>query len=691
MLEKREFFEKKLKDIEFALNESTIVAITDEKGIIIEVNQAFCRISQYSQEELIGQDHRILNSGYHLPTFFAGMWKTILRGKVWDGEVRNRAKDGSYYWVKTTIVPFLNDEGRPYQFISIRTDITEQKKVKEQLKESEQLLSTLIDVMPDFVCFKDAEGRWLKANDFALSLYRLQDVAYVGKTDQELLAQAEAQYCMVSDEQTWQQGQVSRVEEVVPQPHGENRTFDVIKVPVFHADGSRKGLVIVGRDITERKRAEGLNEYLAYTDPLTNLPNRRFFEEKLNEMLIQAKEKKEKLAVLYLDLDRFKYVNDILGHAMGDKILQMFSGLLLEIRGPKDFIARLGGDEFTILSPGIQDRNQVVELAKTLIQKLDQPYMIDDYELFIQTSIGISFFPDDGEDDQTIMKYADAALHRAKAEGRNKYRIYNPSIFSETKKTFAIEKELRLAVQKGEFHLHYQPKVDSKTGKISGAEALLRWNHAQWGMISPADFIPLAEDTGIIFSIGEWVMQTACRQSNAWRDQGLPIVPISINVSAKSFMHRDFVTIFKNRLEQWGTSSEQIEIEITESCLLHNPEEIEKTIQKLKAMGVKISLDDFGTGYSSLSYLKKFNMDTLKIDRSFIQDLDDPKVNTITTSIIQIAKGLNMRIVGEGVETLEQLKFLQAHQCEEIQGYLCSRPVSAEEFGKMLESEVCLL
>lgn len=233
MLEKREFFEKKLKDMEFALNESTIVAITDEKGIILEVNQAFCRISQYSQEELVGQDHRILNSGYHPRAFFAGMWKTISSGKVWEGEVRNRAKDGSYYWVKTTIVPFLNDEGRPYQFISIRTDISEQKKVKEQLMESEQLLSTLIDVMPDFVCFKDAEGRWLKANDFALSLYNLQGVAYEGKTDEELLAPKEAQYCLTSDEQTWKQGKVNRMEEVVPQPDGETRTFDVIKGPCF--------------------------------------------------------------------------------------------------------------------------------------------------------------------------------------------------------------------------------------------------------------------------------------------------------------------------------------------------------------------------------------------------------------------------------------------------------------------------
>ncbi|RXT15384.1 bifunctional diguanylate cyclase/phosphodiesterase [Ammoniphilus sp. CFH 90114] len=550
---------KKLRDIEWALNESTIVAFTDCRGVITDVNDAFCRISKYTKEELVGKDHRILNSGYHSKEFFRNLWGSIQKGQVWEGELRNKAKDGSLYWVKTTIVPFVNDEGKPYQYISIRTDISEQK------------------------------------------------------------------------------------------------------------------------------RAERLNEYLAYTDPLTHLPNRRLFEETLESMMKEANKTEDLLAVFYLDIDRFKYINDTLGHAVGDKLLQSISSLLMEFRGEKDFIARMGGDEFAMLFPCGKKREDVIDIATKIIQRMGRVIHLDEYELIVTTSIGISYYPYDGTDAQTLMKNADAALHRAKEEGKNKYRVYNSSINNETLRTFSIEKELRRALNGEEFILHYQPRVDIITGKMVGAEALIRWNHPEWGMVSPREFIPLAEETGLIIPIGDWVMDTVCQQLQYWMALNIPPVPISVNISAKRFMQRDFVKSMKDLLDRYQMDTSLIEIEVTETSLINNEEIVQTTILKLKELGVKVALDDFGTGYSSLSYLTKYDIDILKIDRSFIQGSTvDSKVRTITTSIIQIAKGLGMKIVAEGVETKEQLLFLQEQACEEVQGFFFSKPVPVVEFDQLM-------
>ncbi|RXT02881.1 bifunctional diguanylate cyclase/phosphodiesterase [Ammoniphilus sp. CFH 90114] len=681
---------KRYKEIEFALNASTILAITDERGMITDVNDAFCRISQYSREELVGQSHRIINSGHHPPVFFQALWETIRSGSLWEGEVKNRAKDGSCYWVKTTIVPLLNEEGKPYQYISIRTDISEQKRMKEQLRESEQSLSTLIDAIPDFVCFKDGRGAWIKANEYAQTLYELKGLDYQGKTDLEImghdpLRSEPALLCMESDEETWNRRETVRSEEVIPLSTGENLIFDVIKVPVFRSNGDRKGLVVVGRDITERKKVERLNEYLAYSDPLTHVPNRRFFEETLDEMLQVAADTNEEFAVLYLDLDRFKYVNDTLGHAIGDKLLQSFCHIILQCKREGDFMARMGGDEFTLLVKGYKDRVEVKALAEKLIHRIKEPIIVEEYELFVTTSIGICFYPSDGEDAQSLMKNADAALHQAKEEGKNKFCIFNSEINKKARKTFSVEKELRRALNHNEFLIYYQPRVNIHSGKIIGAEALIRWNHPEWGMVSPGEFIPLSEETGLIIPIGEWIIREVCRQVKDWKAQGLPLIPISINISAKRFMQRDFITEIKQLLDDYDLDGPQLELEVTETSFISNPLAAQTTMTKLDELGVKVALDDFGTGYSSLSYLTQFKLHTLKIDRSFIQDLSkDDKVRVITTSIIQIAKGLGMEIVAEGVETEEQLVLLEQYGCEQVQGFIYSKPVPVDEFEQLI-------
>ncbi|WP_042458869.1 two-component system response regulator [Neobacillus dielmonensis] len=432
-------------------------------------------------------------------------------------------------------------------------------------------------------------------------------------------------------------------------------------------------------------QSQELITYMAYHDGLTGLPNRRMFHDQVNQLIAEGKAKNHNLALLYMDMDHFKYINDSLGHLLGDQLLQEIAKRLKKCSNNEYFTARLGGDEFVMLLPNTSEQ-RVVEITGGILSAFQESFHLDAYELHVTTSIGISVFPFDGEDEITLMKNADAALYRSKEQGKNKYQFFHAGMNPNSYKKFTLQNDLRKAVEKKELRLVYQPRIDGKTGAITSVEALLRWNHPRLGMVSPLEFIPLAEETGLILEIGEWVLRTACRQNKAWQDAGMIPIRMAVNFSAKQFLQKELVGVIERILMEVGLSPEWLEIEITETCIMRNVEMVTTVLEEIKRKGIKISLDDFGTGYSSLNYLRKFPLHTLKIDKSFIQDLSnrEKEAAALVAAIVSLAGSLNMTVVAEGVETEEQLTILKQLKCEEMQGYLYSPPVEPEVMEKLL-------
>ena len=796
---------KELADIKLALDSSTIVAITNEKGIITWINDKFCELSKYREEELIGQNHRILNSGYHSKVFFREMWKTISRGEIWKGEIQNKAKDGSLYWVDTTIVPFLSDDGKPYQYVSIRTDITKRVQMEIELQEAMKmdfnatmknlqngifkmkkdengcfiytmaegkLLDEIgynskilvnntphdvypneiaelkrahykeafegqrvyyeielngrllyVDVTPvthegtvveivgsvhdmtelrltqkellvnqlqyqslfeysqDFVVTFDSKGHVIDMNPTALEFYGFQREKISKLTMGNLISN--------NYKDMWENlflkavlGNPQNSEIEINNKQGTNKFINVILLPII-LDNQIKGVYSIGKDITEQKKIQETNAYLAHHDELTKLPNRRWIEQKLRESISMSEQEDQKLAVLFIDLDRFKYINDSLGHIVGDRLLEQISDRLLEsIDTGKQHAARISGDEFMVLCTNMNKQEEAVDIARTILQNLTTPIHIADFELFVTASIGISFYPSAGTTVMDLMKKADIALYKAK-EGRNMYQIYDQSMDERDYNSFVLERDLRKAILNDEFIVHLQPRVDAKTGKTIAAEALVRWMHPQIGLIPPGEFIPLAEESGLILSLGKLVKKRVCEQLAAWKKEGITLIPISVNISSKRFLQREFSQEVRRLLTEYDIEGKWLEIEITENSLMKNEEYILQTLHELKEMGIKIYIDDFGTGYSSFNYLKSFKLDGVKIDRSFICNISEDSENAgITTAMIKMAQHLKMEVIAEGVETETELAFLLDHECHHVQGYYFGKPCSIEEFEK---------
>ncbi|WP_144510301.1 EAL domain-containing protein [Bacillus sp. FJAT-22090] len=471
--------------------------------------------------------------------------------------------------------------------------------------------------------------------------------------------------------------------------HKDGHMLDIhLTMIPANLEGSIQGVFGIAQDITSYVKVEKLNSYLVNYDSLTGLPNRRLFQENIEQAIIIANTLNKKVAVMYLDLDRFKYINDTLGHTLGDKLLVQIAEKLKAALPIDAVVARLGGDEFGILLPDFY-MQQAAEHSKNVIQSLEEPFLVENFNLFVTTSIGISIFPQDGDDSLTLMKNADSALYKAKELGKNNFQVYSSSLNAQTYKIFSLESSLRSAIVLNQLELYYQPKVCTNTYDIIGAEALIRWNHPEWGLVSPDEFIPIAEEAGLDIEIGNWVKRTACTQNKLWQDANLPKIPVSINVSANRFLEKSLITSTIETLEETKLDSKYLEVEITETSLLENEKVVFSVLEKLKNLGIKVALDDFGTGYSSLSTLKRFKslIDTLKIDRTFINDLTTSETedsNFIANLIIQLSQQLNMEVVAEGVETTEQLHVLTNYNCNTIQGYLFSRPVPATEFEKLL-------
>lgn len=464
--------------------------------------------------------------------------------------------------------------------------------------------------------------------------------------------------------------------------HDQGRSIRDAEGRCVHVDG-------VISDITERTQEKERFNHLVYYDALTNLPNRELFMDRLEQAVAQARRKKETGAVLALDLDHFKRINDTLGHSIGDQLIKAVSVRLLKTLYDSDTVTRISGGTFAVILSRIMKPEHAENVANKILTAFKSPFLIQEHELFTSCSVGIALFPDDGETGDVLIKNADAALHTSKERGKNRFQLYSSSNANNSFERLVLENSLRRALERDEFRLFYQPEVDLRTGKVVAVEALIRWQHPDLGFIPPLEFIPIAEETGLIHPIGEWVLRTACEQKRLWDAEGFNSMRVSVNLSARQFHYANIVDMTAEILKKTGVVPAELDFELTESTIMDHLEETTKTLQQLKSMGVHISIDDFGTGYSSLMYLKTFPIDTIKIDRSFIKDVTtDPDDQAITQAIISMAHSLKLDVVAEGVETRDQLELLKSQDCDVVQGYLFSKPIPAPEIPPLLSNGI---
>jgi len=669
------------------------IVITDFRGTIQWVNPAFTTMTGYSAEEVMGKNPRLLKSGKQSNKFYTDLWSTVSSGKVWHGELINRRKDGTTYIEEQTITPLAQNVGEANwtHFVAIKHDITERKQAEEAILLKTALLEAQAETTIDGILAVDESDHIILTNkQFGLHFGIADDVLSTGD-DQIVLKQVMAE---IEDSEAF----IARVKYLYSHRDEKSRdefrlkngkTFDRYSAPLTDPKGRYRGRIWYFRDITERKVAEDRIHFLAYSDALTGLPNRRLLQDRVTQALASARRQKSKVAVLFLDLDRFKNINDSLGHSVGDLLLQEVARRLSTWGREQDTVARVGGDEFLVVLTGLKDVTDTAVAAKRLMDAMIGEYSIQGHTLNITCSLGISVFPEHGTDTETLIKHADAAMYSAKESGRNGFRFFTEEIDAQAIERLTLENSLQYALDKKEFFLVYQPQMDIGSRKITGLEALLRWQHPELGLVPPDKFIRIAENCGLIVPIGDWVLRTACTQAQKWQEDGLPPTRVAVNVSAVQFRRLGFCEHVRTVLRETGLAPRYLELELTESLLLADADVTLSVIQELKAMGLTLAIDDFGTGYSSFSYLKQFRVSRLKIDRSFIRDVAaNPDDAAITAAIISMAKSLKLKVIAEGVENEAQLSFLRAHHCDEIQGYYFSKPLTVDKVANKLRGDI---
>ena len=663
-----------------------MIVVTDRDGRIIEINDRTSQVLGKSRSELVGADLDAVfpdtfaqYSGTvreqlckHGRALFEFVWP-VPKGKAMPVEVSAR---------------LIELEGRLYtQFIG--RDITERRESETALRESQETLNSILESVPDVVWSFSADlSRLRYINRAAESIY--------GYPASDFLENPRLWFDIVHiDDRARIEDHLRQLSPVNPFYNDEYR--------IVRKDGTERWMHFHGRlvlgayqaplridgiatDVTARKMAELQVQVLAYYDKVTGLPNRSLFDDRLAQALHIAQRSDRKLAVMFMDLDNFKNINDTLGHHMGDMLLQAVSQSIVHSVREEDTVARIGGDEFVVILPDLERGEQAAAVAEKILHAAARPHMLQQQQVHTSVSIGISIYPDDGHEARELVQHADTALYQAKNHGRNNYHFFTREMNQQITRSASIERQLRAAIDAGKLALWYQPQVDTASGELIGAEALLRWPRPDGGFMSPAEFVPVAEDRGLIISIGEWALREACRQCRAWQDDGLPAVPVAVNVSPLQFQRKGFSELVTSILDETGLDARYLELEITESSIMRRAPLVAKLAMELRDAGVGISIDDFGTGYSSLSYLKQIPIDKIKIDRSFIADmLDDADDEAITAAIINLAKNLKLRVLAEGVESQEQLQLLRAMGCNEVQGYYYSSAVEADRFRRFLE------
>jgi len=572
-----------------------------------------------------------------------------------------------------------------YARVLDRTD-AERSRAENALREETALLRLVTDNVPAMIAYTDAEFRYRYANRGFVEFYIGAGAAVEGKTIGELQGE-QAQREIRPGIERCLAGELIHFEAKRRNVQGEEREVEVTLIPHRDETGCVQGVHTQVLDITERKRAEERIDYLAQYDAVTGLPNRRLFNDRLALAVARDKRLGTMTALLLLDLDRFKEINETLGQRIGDEVLRAVTARLRERLREVDTVARLGGDEFAVIIESVAEKAQAYRVAEKILEAMAEPLEIEGEDVFVTASIGVALCPADADSSEHLIKNAELAMYQAKLDGRNAVHHYAPDPGPGRGVRLGMESGLRRAIERDELLLHFQPKVDIKTGVITGAEALLRWRNPDLGVVSPADFIPLAEETGLIVPIGEWVLYSACAQASAWRRLGWPLA-MAVNLSARQFRQKNLCEMVELALSDSGLAAGQLELEITESMIMHRAEHAITTLRRLRDIGVLLSVDDFGTGYSSLSYLKRFPVYTLKVDQSFVRELhhnaDDA---AIVRAVIALARSMNLRTVAEGVENEQQLAYLAGLGCDEYQGYHFSKPLPAAEFLSLLQAE----
>ncbi len=543
-----------------------------------------------------------------------------------------------------------------------------------------KLLSGIIGGTSDAVYVKDLQGCYLLVNQATAAFLDMPADQILGRTDQQLFSAPSAARMRQQDQLVMRAGRTQTSEEHLTLPDGRQALFLSTKGPLLDSAGHATGIFGISRDVTERKLAEERIEHLAHFDVLTGLPNRVQLDESARQAILKAQCEGRKLAVMFLDLDRFKDINDSLGHSIGDALLVRLARRLRLTLRAEDMVARLGGDEFIFLLHG-DDIDALPRVAQKILDTVLEPFAVEQHELSVSASIGVAVYPQDGKDLETLVRCADSAMYRAKQNGRNGYCFFTSDLEDEAVRRMQIVGALRHALDNRELSVHYQPQVDAHDGRIVGAEALLRWQHPTLGSVSPAEFIPAAEDSGLMLSIGEWVLRQAVRQMRTWLDQGMAPFMMAVNLSTTQFRHPDLPQLVSSILAQEQLEPQYLELELTEGTAMHDPLAAIAVMDKLHELGVRMAIDDFGIAYSSLSYLKKFKIYKLKIDQSFVRDIStDPDDRAIVAAIINLARSLGLHTIAEGVEHPAQLEYLRAQGCDEIQGFYYSRPLTAVQF-----------
>ncbi len=617
------------------------------------------------QAELYRTDDRRVMESHNSKLFFEEPQTTV---------------SGEVIWLSTSKTPLYNKQNEVIGIVGLYEEITTRKNAEIALKESQEYLKSIIINEPECVKLVGPDGKLIDMNPAGLAMLEvdtLQEAQNYSLTS-FLLPQWRAPFIGIL--RSVMQGENANLEFEIQGARGTHRWLETNAVPMHDSEGNITMLLGITRDVTERKANEKRIDYLANFDSLTGLPNRMQLDIRIKDLLSLARRHKQEFAIMFLDLDHFKDINDTLGHTIGDKLLVNSSHRLKSILREEDTLARMGGDEFIILLPKI-DMNGVSQVAQKLLDTFKKPFDIDGNELSISVSIGIALYPNDGLDFDTLYKNADTAMYRAKKEGRNSFYFFTEEMQKNSIRHLELSNALRHALERNQFQLHYQPQFSTEKRTIIGAEALLRWHHPEFGNISPAEFIPMAEENGTILSIGEWVLRTAVKSAKQWMNEGMEPIIMAINLSAIQFRAHNLPDLVANILKETGLPPEYLELELTEGVAMQDPQRAISMMNEIHSKGVRMSIDDFGTGYSSLSYLKKFNIYKLKIDQSFIRDINvDPEDKAIVAAIISMAKSLGLQTIAEGVETIGQLDYLHEQGCDEIQGYYFSKPLSIEEF-----------
>jgi diguanylate cyclase (GGDEF)-like protein/PAS domain S-box-containing protein len=650
---------------------------------IMEVNQAAIGHYGYSREEFRRMSVLDLWDPAEREGYEKNMDERMRQDNV-RVQRRHRTRDGRILDAEITARRLIMN-GRPV-WLTLVNDVTDRRRAEAALRESEEQFRQLANNIP--------QAFWITNLDHSETTYISPAAAgLIGRPLEDLYRDPRALIRAVHPEdrrriyearRTALGGGYDQTYRVV-KPDGSIRWVHDRAFPVRDAEGKAYRIAGIAEDITDRKEAEERLTHLAHYDVLTNLPNRVLFYDRLGQTLAQARRNQWIVGVLFIDIDRFKNVNDTLGHAVGDKLLQQVAERLKRSVRSGDAVGRLGGDEFAIVLSNLTSSQDASHVAQKIMSSFNEPFKLEGADFYVTSSIGITLYPDDSAEQEVLIRNADAAMYRAKELGRNAYQFYESEMNARALEVLSLESSLRRALDRDEFALHFQPKAGVAEGGIVGVEALLRWRHPERGLISPADFMPVLEETGLIVPVGDWVLKAVCRQIKAWERSGIPVVPVAVNLSPREFAAKDLRSSVLRILAEHAVDPALIELEITEGSLMVNTEEVVATLEYLGRAGIGLSIDDFGTGYSSLSYLKRFPLDALKIDRSFVKDITtDVDDATITRAVISMAHSLGLKVIAEGVETEPQLAFLAGHGCDEIQGYYFAKPLPPEECGLWL-------